>query len=167
MLPLVYVGGVAVVAGATFLGVKKRCCQCSSLWTMNKECQYCHDQVCGDCGISVAGNTYKSWEVCAAGRVCKVHNSAFTEKTFKYRMAIDRSEQVKAFSKNYKGRIPTPKLNKVIHSQFHRERDNAERELKIQAAAEDCDSISNIAFEKEKREDGNYVYTVWRASGTI
>lgn len=167
MLPLVYVGGVAVVAGAAFLGLKKECCQCNSLWTMNKECQYCHGQICGDCGSAVAEIVHKSWEVSAAGRVCKVHSSAFSEKVAKYKTAIDKSEQVRAFSGNYKGKIPAPKLNKIIHSQFHKEKDNAERELKIHAAADDCYSISNIKFEKEKREDGNYNYTVWRASGRI
>lgn len=167
MLPLVIAGGAAVVAGAAFFGLKKECGQCKSLWTMNKECQHCRRLVCGDCGTDVAEVTHKSWQVCEAGRVCKVCMSAFSEKLAKYKSAIDKSEEVKTFSGNYKGNVPAPKLNKTIFSQFHEEKDNAERELKIHAAASDCYSISDIKFDKEKRKAGNFIYTVWRASGKI
>lgn len=167
MLPLVIAGGAAVAAGAAFFGFKEKCVQCKSLWTMNEECQHCRGLVCGDCGTDVAEIMHKSWQVCEAGRVCKVHMSAFSENLFKYKAAIDKSEEVKAFSGNYKGSVPAPKLNKIIYSQFHKEKNNAERELKIHAAASDCYSISDIKFDREKRQDGNYIYTVWRASGKI
>ena len=80
---------------------------------------------------------------------------------------MDAAEQVKTFSKNYKGQIPEARLGKVITTAWFKDKDVAEREIKIAAAREGCTHVLQVDFAKQKEEDGNYKYTTWRAKGVI
>lgn len=166
MLPLIIAGG-AVLGGVAFLGIKEKCSKCDSLWTMNETCLICGQNVCGDCGVDTPKIIYKDWPISPKGRCCKVHQDDFNQSTAKYKSAIDASESVEIISKNFKGKVPAPSRNKSIETQFHTDKDDAERELKILAAFNSAFQVQQVEYSKEKRHDGNYTYTVWKASGLI
>ncbi len=72
---------------------------------------------------------------------------------------------VTLYSKNYKGDTPRPKAGKSLCTQFHIDKDDTERELKILAALEGSACVVNVEYSREKREEGNYKYGVWQARG--
>lgn len=126
----------------------------------------CEKKVCTDCGRS-AERYYKEWEISEKeGLYCPSHY----EKIQKLKNAIDKSEWVEVFSKNYRGRTPPITKNKLITTKPYRNRDHANRELKILAALEDCNVVVKAEFIKKERsswENPNYIYSMWKYKGLI
>ena len=166
MLPLIAAGS-AILGGAVFFGLKEKCSQCDSMWTINQICPHCKGNVCGDCGVPIQPVSYKEWDISSSTRCCKTHLQSFTDTVSRYKQAIDSELEVKVYSKNYKGKIASPKLNAAIKSQFHKEKEKAERELRIHAAQQGCNIIQNVEVLKKVESSGNYNYSVWSYSGVI
>lgn len=167
MLPLIFAIGVPVVGAAAYFGLKSRCATCESVFTWNETCLVCASDVCGDCGIASPKIEHSGWPVSPKGRVCKNHVEALSENIERLKAAIDRSDSVEVFSKNYRGKTPPLLLNQEIETQFHADRDDAERELRIRAAFLGARSVCNVELHREKREDGNYIYSEWKATGLV
>lgn len=85
-------------------------------------------------------------------------------ETFK---SIEGYQDVSCYSKNYKGHIPAKKgcLHLAISTPWFRDKQKAEEFLKIQCKLNKGNMVYNMAFEYEQREDGYYVYKVWKATG--
>ena len=167
MLPLIIVAGGAVLGTAAFLGLKQRCTKCESLFTLNENCLVCGKDVCGDCGKDKERVEYKDWPVSPKGRVCKDHEDAHHKTVQELKAAIDKSETVTLYSVNFKGKTPHPKFNIRIETQFHSDRDDAERELKILAATKGADAAVSANFERNTQENGNYKYSVWKGTAIV
>lgn len=167
MLPLLIAIGAPVIGAAAFLGLKTRCAACESVFTWNYSCLVCGKDVCGDCGIEIPKIEHDGWPVSPKGRVCKIHLDELEKQIEKLKSAIDLSVNVEVFSKNFRGKAPPAKLKQLIETQFHADRDDAERELRIRAAHLGALVVRDVDFLREKKQDGNYVYSVWKASGTV
>lgn len=78
----------------------------------------------------------------------------------------DGAIEMQIYSKNYQGMIEHDKTcNISITSNEYKDKDEALYSLKLKATNLDCDMIYNLSYEKETENDGNYYYSVWRASG--
>lgn len=167
MLPLIILAGGAAIGTAAYFGIKTRCKSCESIFTLNKNCLVCGTDVCGECGIETTKIDYKNWPVAPSGRVCKVHEEIFQRQAQEMRVAIDESERVILYSKNFKGTTPAPLLNIQIETQAHTDRDDAEREIKILAALKGASSAIEVGFQRETQQDGNYKYSTWKYSAVV
>lgn len=164
MIPLILtLGGAALIAA----GLKKQCSRCQSYLTLNEKCLSCQQEVCGECGVDVPALSYKGWPLLPEGRCCKVHNAEINAKIDQMKRGLDNEEKVKTWSKNFKGKTPSPRLRKMIETSFHANRDDAERELRIKAAISDCYEVTELAFEQRAASYGNYDYSEWKATGLV
>jgi hypothetical protein len=164
MLPLIILG---LGGAAAFRAFKPKCQTCESQFTLNESCVICSENVCGDCGFPVLKAEYKGWPLTPGGRVCADHEQALDDQLTRLQMAIDRPEHVSLFSKTFRGVTPQPKLNLPIATEEHTDRDDAERELKIIAAMQECESVMSVEFKRDTGQHGNYRYSVWKAVGII
>jgi predicted amidophosphoribosyltransferase len=163
MLPAILLAGTV----AALYAAKPRCSVCQSRFTLNQECMVCGKNVCGDCGFDVEAVDEDGWPVSAKGRVCIAHKQQHMDETAIMVEAVKRSAGVETFSKNYSGPVPAPKLGKILQTPQYRERDHAARHLKIMAALEDCATLTNIEYQRDTGHQGNYSFTVWKASGLV
>lgn len=164
MLPLIV---LAAGGAAAFRAFKPRCNTCESQFTLNERCLVCSHNVCGDCGLDVLKSDHKGWPISQSGRVCRAHEDEYRKQVLRLRKAVDDSAEVKIFSKNYRGATPTPRIGKEIQTEEHTDRDDAERQLQILAAMENCDAVIDVRFERGSAQNGNYTYSTWQAIGTI
>ena len=75
-------------------------------------------------------------------------------------------EKVETFPKTYNGNISTvPKC--IIESDWHRERDDALDEIKIEALVEGCSLLVDVEYNYETKSDPEtgYRYRLWSAKG--
>lgn len=89
----------------------------------------------------------------------------------KLRSAIFLKNDVELVSINYKGhkRYDKSSMHK-IESNFNKDKNESERELRIMAKYFNRDMVINVEIMKEKRESetdsgGTYIYTVWKYTG--
>ena len=164
MLPLIILG---LGGAAAFRAFKPKCQTCESQFTLNESCVVCSGNVCGDCGVPVLKTDYKGWPLTPGGRVCSAHKQRLDDQLRSLQTAIDKSEHVSLFSKNFRGGTPQPKLNTIITTEEHTDRDDTERELKIIAALRGCESVTGVEFKRDTSQYGNYKYSVWKAVGTV
>lgn len=164
---LIFAGGAVLFSGITFLGFKKKCSVCNSLWTINKPCISCGTIICGSCGHNQPEVLYKNFLITPSVRLCKEHKKAYEDNIRTFKRGIDTETQVVIYSINYKGKKPELKFKKKIFTREYRNKDDAERELRIIAAKNSCFVILDVEFSKTTMNDGNYIYSVWKASGTI
>ena len=155
------IGGI----GAWFL--KARCSQCNSKKTLNRECAHCGKLVCGECGVDISPVSYRNWNISDRTRVCKIHRDKFDKYVSYYMTWLDKEADVKVYSINYKGKMPPIVLNKDISSDYFDLKEDAERDLRISAASNDCYVIQELTFDKKTVADGNYYHSLWKASGRI
>lgn len=73
--------------------------------------------------------------------------------------------EIKIFSKNYKGKIPllTNKEKPNVTTPFFRDKENAELYLRIFATFNKYDILYNFEYLKEAQQKGNYIYNRWSA----
>jgi hypothetical protein len=164
MLPFILAGGAAASLFAYF---KPRCSICKSLFTSNQKCFVCEKEVCGDCGSDIKGDVYFGWPILQKGRCCKTHDKDIEAKVASLKAEIDIARKVTTYSKNFKGKTESPKLSKVIETNFHADKDVAELELQMLAAKEGCLLVLNVEFLKDTQSSSNYTYAVWKAKGVI
>jgi hypothetical protein len=74
---------------------------------------------------------------------------------------------VETFTKNYQGRVPSPKLGMVIETRPYDDRDVAEMALKVIAASRGAQTITSVTFQLGTDSDGSYKFSVWTASGMV
>ena len=92
--------------------------------------------------------------------------SIVSERLERYDNSLKLAREVTCYSHRYRGQIRfIAGDSRHISSLQFRDRDEAEHNLKINAAYFNYDTIANLHFERETENDGNYQYTVWRASG--
>ena len=130
----------------------------------------CEKNSCRNCGGYVEVERYKEWLVSNGGFYCPGHLKERKEEIQRLKNAIDKSEGVEVFSKNYRGRTPPTTQNRWIATKSYRNRDDASRELKILAALEGCDAVIKAEFIREETSDSenpNYVYSMWKYKGLI
>ena len=145
-----------------FCGLKNDAEECSN--------SSCKKNSCRDCGGYVELEYYKEWPVPNGGFYCPSHLKERKEEIQRLKSAIDESEWVEVFSKNYRGRTPPITKNKFITTKFHGDRDNAKRELKILAALEGCNVVVKAEFvqgKQESSENPNYISSIWQWKGLI
>ena len=164
MLPFILAGGAVVSVFAYF---KPKCSRCNSRLTSNEKCFVCGGEVCGDCGTDVKAEIYYGWPILQKGRYCKTHSKDIEAKANSLKAEIDVARKVTTYSKNFKGKTESPKLSKVIETDFHAEKEVAELELQMLAAKEGCMFVLNVEFLKDTQSSGNYTYAVWKAKGVI
>jgi hypothetical protein len=182
MLPIIIGGGTVIAA---LYVAKSNCSGCNSKFTWNEDCIFCNKKVCSDCGVELPPVEYRGIEIAKGGRCCKQHvesreiqveerkkneDSYWRDREAQIaseKAILDAAEQVEIFSKSYKGSIPKHRLGKTITSPWFKDKDAAERAIKIAAAREGCSCVLQVDFAKQTEEDGNYKYTTWRASGLI
>ena len=166
MLPLIIPAFVLGSAAAAYIA-KGKCKKCQSKLTLNEKCVICENEICGDCGEYTGEISYKNWVIFQGGRCCLDHIDKFEKQINLSKNKIDIADCVILYSKNYKGKIPRHTLNKEIKSDFHKNKDSAEMELKLLASDNGCTSITNVSFIKETKSSDNYKYTVWQCYGKI
>lgn len=164
---LLTAGVTAAVIGAITIWLKEKCARCNSKWRLVKTCAFCNEKVCSEHGTAVEPVTYKDWIISEETRCCNIHLESFQNYVSDLKQSIDRSEKVIVYSNNYKGHIPLPKLGRTISTKYYRQKATAEYELRILAAQNDCDIVQDVEFNKSENQNGNYIYSVWSASGTI
>lgn len=164
MHPFILVGG-AVVSVIAYL--KPQCSRCKSRLTLNEKCFVCGEEICGDCGTNTHGESYYGWPVLKRGRYCNAHGKDIEAKVNSLKAEIDTARKVTTYSKNFKGKTESPKLSKVIETNFHADKEVAELELQMLAAKEGCMFVLNVEFLKDTQSSGNYTHAVWKAKGVI
>jgi len=80
---------------------------------------------------------------------------------------IEKARKVITYSTFYQGRIPID-TNYAIHdieSVWFRDKKNALDELKLRAVNEGCNGVYDVNYSQDHATEGNYVFSIWRASG--
>tara|TARA_B110000263_G_C14975869_1_gene359269 strand:+ start:181 stop:507 length:327 start_codon:yes stop_codon:yes gene_type:complete len=86
----------------------------------------------------------------------------------KYRQSVQKSEKLKIYSVNYKGKVIIPGSEEtLLKSDKIQYKNNALELLKISALYRypDCDVIVNVKYDTFPDNYGNYNYTAWEAKG--
>lgn len=85
----------------------------------------------------------------------------------KYKKALDLQNKVLTIPQTYQGKIHIKENSeqKKITTAFFKEKEEAYKSLRTITTFQDCDIVFNVKQEREKRENGNYVYSVIRLSG--
>ena len=159
--PLLLIAGIWVIASlleepCDFCDAKRDVTKCSD--------PDCKKNICINCAGYVRPY-YKEWPVSEddEGFYCPIHFEGRNEEMQKLKNAIDKSERVEVFSKNYGGGTPPITKNRWITTKSYRNRDDANRELRILAALEGCSVVVKAEFVKERYkswENPNYVYSM-------
>ena len=177
MLPII-IGLAAIVTYA----VKPKCSVCKSKFTSNVACMFCGKEVCESCSKQLPEITHKGIFVAPAGRSCKQHiisdsnptdasgNNGYTQRLLlvvRMMLAIDASSAVQVYSKNYKGKVDSPRLNKAIATEWFNNKEDAEQRLRVLAAWDYCTLVQQVDYQCRTEASGNFKYKTWQASGLI
>ena len=159
------------------MGNIKECPGCKSSfgifrWRYNCDC--CNVVYCDDClqKPSFYWLTYNPVEIMDYCPRC--WSTEIAELVKKYNEALTDSNNIESFSHRYKGKIglDSKKEQKNLKSEWFKDKDDAEKQLKITASFLDLDIIYNFKVEhRTDNEDsdngkGTYYYKVFSASGT-
>lgn len=169
MLPFILAGGAVVGAVVSAFAIfKPKCEVCKSPLTINKECYACGVKICGSCGTDTSNELYFGFPVLKSGRrYCKAHSKNIETEVNSLKAEIDAARQVKIYSKNFQGKTESPKLSKVIETNFHDNKDVAELELQMLAVKEGCVVVQKVEFIRDTESSGNYKKAIWKAKGII
>ncbi len=90
----------------------------------------------------------------------------------KYNEIVDRWRRsdpstIKSYSANYKGRITGRILGRVKSARWYKDRNDALESIKRQASFLGGRIVKDVSYEYDTEEDGNYIYKVWSAEGTV
>ena len=105
MLPLIIAAGVVGSTAAAIYTAKSSCYVCDSKLTWNENCLICNKEICGSCGQDSEKVNYKNWSVSPSGRCCVEHKEKLNSEIDTLKKAIDDSEEVEVYSKNFKGKV--------------------------------------------------------------
>lgn len=99
--------------------------------------------------------------------ICEECFKAFYgEKVKKYYAAINAQDGVETFPVTYRGKVhmrSAPKRNLVTG--VFRSQEDALKSLRVMASFHGFDGVDQYEFKRDKRSEGNYVHSVWQASG--
>lgn len=102
-------------------------------------------------------------DVCSSAN-CRAESDA---RSASYQRALAASYSIETFSKNYKGRVPAdPRSGQEVSSSWYKSQEDADKELRVQAALVQCDVVFDVSCEKREATSGNYRYSEWRKAGT-
>ena len=179
--PVSIVAGVAAAAGLGLsLWVRnrrsRRCSHCSSLAPTKHDihiCKSCKGQVCRPCSgrlraqvcgeTTVEGGTFCSPE-CRAHLMNEMRAKVREIRELQRLTAL--AEKVEVFSYRYKGKVEA-RFHEEIESSVCGDRDEAEWELRMEAARRGCKVIVRAREIKHPDHEGNYQFQRWSMRGTI
>lgn len=147
MLPFVVGGGILFGAVAIF---KQKCSICDSYFTLNEPCFICGSEVCNDCGRNLGG----------MGRCCETKHGNIDA-------VLSCVRKVRIYSINYKGRVASPRLSRLIETAYYRNKDDAEQALKFITVINGSDLVQSVTFNKDTGSNGNYKFSIWKGTGVI
>ncbi len=80
---------------------------------------------------------------------------------------LEKAESVSTYPASYQGKIPIDTNYRIhdVESLYFREKENALDELKLRAINKGCNAVYNVVYSKDHDTEGNYVFSIWRASG--
>ncbi len=160
---------------------KSTCSVCESKLTWNQDCLFDFEPVCENCGVAVEASEYGGYVISKGGRCCKIHLSKYEILLNQRRADIDQQKineakmkwareesiNVKTWSKNYKGDVPVPKLNRHIVTGKFKDKDESLTQLKMLAVLDGCFAIQQVEQIKSTGEEGNFKFAEWQATGII
>ena len=168
LAPIAYMVGGALLTAAATIGFKERCACCNGVFTLNEACSRCGRWVCGSCGTDFLETKHRGWLLAAAGRACPTCSAAYRERIQILPEAVDLAENVGITPKSYKGKDkPKAKMCLAIQTEWHRDKEDAERELRIIAALEGCEHVLQVHYRRKVEEEGNFKYSVFQGVGVI
>lgn len=163
--------------------MNKKCHICgkeSGLFNHLKECDICHNYVCKDCCKEKSLSKSTSDLIPLLGfdidihsgwwstylNVCKSCESTYHTFLRDVEGALNSNSPVRLVSKNYKGYLRYDSSNSnYVESYFHKDRNVCEEEIQSVARYFGHDMIINLEWNKDTREDDNYIYSVYQAVG--
>lgn len=174
------------------MGTCKVCKKNFGLFRWRHTCQICGGAICRDCSAKIPidslekyvalesiqsnisfldtkdselDDDYKSLYLCPT--LCPTCHGTYNSKLRAIIENINRigKENVRLYSSRYQGKLP--KHTKEIHLKtfFHRDKNEAEDELKVYAASIGCRDVIDIRYNKKSKEYGNYIYSVFQYEG--
>ncbi len=176
---------VATVATAAGLGISllvrrnrlsRRCSRCSTLAPTKHDiqiCKSCNSQVCRPCSgrlrnqvcgeTTVEGGTFCSTE-CRADLMNEM--KAEMREIRELQRLTTLAEKVEVFSFRYKGRLKRASTKRSRNGVYD-EAEDAEWELRMEAARRGCQVVIQARPIKHPDQKGNYRFKRWSMRGTI
>jgi len=171
----VVVGGAAALAGyvvrskwrdAQVIGS----CSCCDQPVLARDAK--HDaSTCAKCGASV----------CMTCRSANPLTEAFPDSAWsrgiclcpgcraKAESLVAKARTMDVFSARYEGKKPLDqgRATAALQSDFFDTQGEAEMHLRLLAAEQDFDIVVQRQYESRQKQDGNYIFKAWRASGLV
>ena len=165
------------------MGICKVCHQSLGFFKREHKCCFCGGIVCHDCVVKFhlehgakatafeysaqeGAKTYMGWSNPYA-YACPNCYKNYEKKvqTMIQNEGMIGNENVRLYSDRYLGRLPKYSQEIFIQTEYHRDRSEAENEMKLIAAHLGCRNVIKVRYNKDIREDGNYKYSVFQYQG--
>lgn len=132
------------------------------------KCGCCDKEFCSSCLYITKDFTYLSGDPFKKNEVCSnCFDKVYRPLRSKYLKAEENSHNIDLISINYKGKVNyKPKSEQKIETRWTKDSDDADMYLSVTAAFLGCDAVINVKTEKSPRRDGNYIYKLYRMTGT-
>lgn len=149
-------------------------------------CEICDGTLCHDCAVKIDTDSKekivtlidlkwprridsidREWHKEDDIYLCPVCHSTYTSKL---RTTIENTsrigkENVRLYSSRYQGKLPKHTEEIQLKTFYHRDRNEAEDEIKVYAASLGCRDVIGVHYNKKSIEDGNYIYSVFQYEG--
>jgi hypothetical protein len=143
------------------------------LFRWKYDCSVCRQVQCADCLVAPPSEGLLCpslrHEMPDSVRLCaRCHAQRFAERQARYLRAQQKEGAVETWSANYKGRVPraTNAPGQSLTTDWHRSLDDVYGQLRTSAAFCGYDIVYDIKVERSTGSEGNYNYTVHKATGT-
>lgn len=139
------------------------------------KCVVCSKIICPSC-CEVSQNSFCEeypWfsnlpQVASGSAICHTCNVLLKKTDRRIEDAYQNSDRVRIVSVNYKGKFKVDnKPGGNMSTSWFRDKERAIIMLKARAIYYGFSVVYNFRCERDKRCDGNYYYSVWRALGTV
>lgn len=162
------IGTVAVIIGCIAVDkIFEKKCPCCKKKLLTKNCIVGNEPICTNCATFAQPVLYKGFSVFPEGYYCKNHAETYHSSISEQKSMLDKTDSVITYSNNFKGNVPKGIYDMHLKTPFQTDKHKAEIKLKLIALSHNRYTIINYRFEKGKSCTGNYIYTTWRAHGSI
>jgi FYVE zinc finger len=149
------------------------CGKSFGIFRWRHQCVECSTTRCTACLRSPPAEEWLSFRVFKdTGDLCgDCYQSKAVPFVQKYEAALTTAKNLQTWSVNYKGSIPRRgEPTEDIASNWWREKESAERQLKVTAAYLGYDLVAELRYEKRTEEEpgtgkGTFYFTEWKATG--
>ena len=165
------------------MGTCKVCRQNLGFFQREHKCSFCGGTICHDCAVKFRidnqakriafeytttpdAEIHTGWSspFAYACPACYLNYEKDVQTMIQNEIMI-RKENVRLYSNRYLGRLPKYTQEISIQTEYYRDKNEAENEMKLIAAHLGCRNVIDVRYNKKSEEDGNYIYSVFQYEG--